>query len=147
VPKKLALFVTLSAAFAALVMAPAEASARLPAVLDPASWVALSSVMFTAPAVLNVSEPKFIVPPGRTLIVPPVGEVNDALPPTVRTSLAAVPRLTSVPVKLALFVMTWLPLLALRIWPLEASARLFAVLLPMTTTSWSSAIDTAPGEL
>ena len=147
VPKKLALFVTLSEAAAALVIAPAEARARLPAVLEPASCVALSSVMFTAPAVLNVSEPKFIVPPGRTLIVPPAGEVNDALPPTVRTSVATVPRLTFVPVKLALLAMTWLPLPALRIWPLELSARLFAVLLPKTTTSWSSAMETVPGEL
>jgi len=147
VPKKLALLATLSAAFAALVMAHAEASARLPAVLDPASWVALSSVIATAPVVLKVSEPKFTVPAGATVIVPPLGEVNDALPPTASDSVATLARLMFVPVKPALFVTSSVAEPELRIWPLEPSERLLAVLLPTRTTSWSSVIDTAPGEL
>ena len=40
-------------------------------------------------------------------MLPPLVEANEALPPTVSTSLATVPRLTLVPEKLALLVMTW----------------------------------------
>ena len=147
VPKKLALFVTLSDAFARLVIAPAEARARLPAVLAPASCVALSSVIATAPAVLKVSEPKFTVPAGAIVIDPPLGEVNDALPPTASDSVATFARLMFVPVKVALFVIVWVADPEPRTWPLEPSTRLLAVLVPKSTTSWSSVIETAPGAL
>ena len=56
VPEKLALFVTVRLAAAALVIAPVELSTRLLAVLVPESCVEESSAMLTVPGELKVSE-------------------------------------------------------------------------------------------
>ncbi len=80
VPDNVALFVTVSDVLAASEIAPALVRTRESAVFVPLICVAESSVMTTAPAELNVSEPKFVVSP--------------ALSPSVML----------VPLKLALFV-------------------------------------------
>ena len=147
VPKKLALLVTLSEAAAALVIAPAELSTRLPAVLAPESCVALSSVTSTAPAVFTVNEPKFTVPAAGMLIAPPPDAVNEALPPTLSTSVALFASVMLVPEKLAALAIVWLVPALFVIEPVELSAKLLAVLVPDSTVAESSAMFTAPAEL
>ncbi len=66
VPLNDALFVTDSDVAAASVMAPALVSASASAVFVPVTWVAESSLIDTAPAELNVSEPKFVVSPASS---------------------------------------------------------------------------------
>ncbi len=63
VPDSEALVVTVSEAPAASVIAPALFNTSESAVFVPATSVAESSVMTTAPALLNVSDPKFVVSP------------------------------------------------------------------------------------
>src|SRR5438128_73630 len=133
VPVRLALLVTASEAAAALVIAPAEFSTRLPAVLAPESCVALSSVTFTAPVVLKVSEPKFAVPAAGMLIAPPPEAVNEALAPTLKVSVALFASVIAVPEKLAPLVIVWLVPALFVIVPVEASVRLLAVFVPLTT--------------
>src|SRR5438309_815612 len=106
---RLALFVTFSDALAALVSAPAELNSRLFAVLVPESCVAESSAIDTAPAELNVSDPKFIASP------------------------AWLPRVTVVPEKLALFVTVNEALAELLSAPVDVRDALLAVLVPERT--------------
>jgi hypothetical protein len=88
VPEKLALLVTLSDAPAALVMAPAEVNARLPAVLAPASCVAELSLITTAsPTKLRLPKLTGAVPPRVMLAIP---ALKRALPPTSIAPLFAI---------------------------------------------------------
>ncbi len=61
VPLRFALLVTASEVLAASVIAPALVRTSESAVFVPAMSVAESSVTTTVPALLNVSEPKFVV--------------------------------------------------------------------------------------
>src|SRR3954467_11751665 len=127
VPVRLALFVTASEAAAALLIAPAELSTRLAAVLARESAVAGPSVPATAPVVLKVSEPKFAVPAAGMLIAPPPEAVNAAFVPTLRTSVALFASVIVVPEKPAPLAIVWLVPALLVIEPVEASVRLLAV--------------------
>ncbi len=73
VPLRDASFETVSDVLAASVIAPALVSTRESAVFVPVMSVAESSVMTTMPALLNVSDPKFVVSPAsspRVMLVP-----------------------------------------------------------------------------
>ena len=122
-PLKLALFVTLRSPSAPSVIAPADLRARLSAVLEPASSVAESSPIVTAPAETNVREPKFV-----------------SLP-------ASSPSVIDVPLKLALFVTFRSPSTPSVIAPADVRARLSAVLEPASSVAESSLIATAPADV
>ena len=111
VPLKLALFVTARLVDPS-VMAAAEVKSRLPAVLTPASAVAESSWIVTAPAELNVTDPKLDV-------------------------IAAPPTVTLVPLKLALLVTARL-VEASVISPADVRLRVPAVFVPARAVSESS---------
>ena len=111
VPLNLAMLVTAKLVEAS-VMAAADVRVRLSAVLSPASAVAESSWMVTAPAELKVTEPKVVVIPA---------------PPTV----------TLVPLKAALLVTARL-VEASVMSPVDVRLRLPAVFVPASAVAESS---------
>ena len=129
----------------ASVIAPVEDRMRPPAVLVPVSKVAESSWTFTAPAELNVSEPKLVVPSAPMVIAEPL---NAAFPVTVSTSLAVSLRVIAfVAVIVEAPVTTRLVPVASVIAPVEDRVSPPAVLVPVSKVAESSWTFTAPAEL
>ena len=114
VPLKLALLVTVTFAVASLVIPAVESNTKLFAVLVPLSNVLESSRIETAPGELNVSEPKF------------------------STSPATLPSVILVPLRLALLVTVTFAVASLVIAAVEASTKLFAMLVPLSNVLESS---------
>ncbi len=123
VPLNDALFVTVNEVPAASVIAPALVNTSESAVFVPVISVAESSVMTTLPALLNVSDPKFVVSP------------------------ASSPSVIEVPLRDALFVTVSEVPAASVSPPALVSTSESAVLVPVTSVAEFSVIDTAPAEL
>ena len=80
-------------------------------------------------------------------IMPPPEAVKLALPPTLNTSAALSVRLMPVPLMLDVVVTVTLAPAASVIAPAEVRLRLFAVLMPLSCVSESSAMLTAPPDV
>ena len=103
-----------------------------------------SACTVTAPAELNVSDPKFAVPAEPISIEVPLKE---ALPPTLSTSVAVSLRVIApVPIIVKLFVTVRLVPVASVIAPAEVNDRLLTVLVLASCVSESSCTTTAPDE-
>jgi hypothetical protein len=138
------LVVPLTSSAPVCVISPLVVSESLPVLLVP-SVVEELSTRTTEPVVFTVTVPKFAVP-CVTEMAPPLLVVNEALPPTVRTSVGWSRNVMLVPVNDASLVTVWL-VPASEIGPAAAKTRLPAVLLPVMTIAESSEMATAPGEL